>query len=315
MTTPDIAPDQPSSSETSNTPKAKKRNTRLLVLIGLLAIAAFALWYDYQVARPAVDRAYEQVAAANLEINRSRQHGRMTNVDVQSTLGRAPSETFVSGLFTVEAYRWNAGMPMKTHDYYAVYSKIGPELAFVAHFKFDLDTDSLTNNEDIADAVPVDVADEGEEPAMGEGGGGGFGESGDGETAGGGRRGFDPEAMFAERDANGDGKLTGEEISDRMRERLETIDTDGDEAVSKEELLAWISQLRSRRGQSGGDEGPGGDEGAARSRRPPLESTDEEPAAETPSSGEPSASPPNEGDVDTPPETTSDATSEASSNR
>jgi hypothetical protein len=84
--------------------------------------------------------------------------------------------------------------------------------------------------------------------------------------------------MFAERDADGDGKLTGEEISDRMRENLEAIDTDSDGSVSKEELLARMSQFGGRGGQGG----PGG-EGEGRRQRPPLES-DDAPAAEPASS-------------------------------
>ena len=41
---------------------------RLFVLIGLLALALFALWYDYKVARPAVEQAYERIAAKNADI-------------------------------------------------------------------------------------------------------------------------------------------------------------------------------------------------------------------------------------------------------
>lgn len=67
-----------------------------------------------------------------------------------------------------------------------------------------------------------------------------------GERPGGGGRagGFDPAQMFAERDADGDGKLTGDEISQRMRDRLDVIDTDQDGAISLEEMQAGMQGRR-----------------------------------------------------------------------
>ncbi len=59
-------------------------------------------------------------------------------------------------------------------------------------------------------------------------------------SRGGGGGNQDPEAMFAERDKDSDGKLVGDEISERMQARLEEVDTDKDSAVSKEEFItAW----------------------------------------------------------------------------
>lgn len=57
---------------------------------------------------------------------------------------------------------------------------------------------------------------------------------------------------------DGDGKLTGDEINERMQPRLAEIDTDGDKAVSKDEFLADFAK---RRAQGGG--GPGGGAGGA----------------------------------------------------
>ncbi len=71
---------------------------------------------------------------------------------------------------------------------------------------------------------------------------GGGGKKGGAKAAGGRRGGFDPLAMFARRDADGDGELTGEEIPERMQERLDSIDTDGNGAVSRKELEAFTSQ-------------------------------------------------------------------------
>jgi hypothetical protein len=73
---------------------------------------------------------------------------------------------------------------------------------------------------------------------------------------GGGERGqFDPAEFFGRLDADGDGKLVGEEISERMRENLAEIDADQDGEVSLEEFTAGRGQWRGRRGGEGNGEG------------------------------------------------------------
>jgi hypothetical protein len=72
---------------------------------------------------------------------------------------------------------------------------------------------------------------------------------------------FDPAARFKERDADSDGKLTGEEISERMQQSLEEIDTDKDGAVSLEEYEARMRSF-------GGGGGFGGNPREGRPDRP-----------------------------------------------
>ncbi len=91
------------------------------------------------------------------------------------------------------------------------------------------------------------------------------------------REGAGPEAMlkrmFEQNDKDGDGKLTGDEIPERMKQNLERIDTNSDGAVDKSEAEAIFSRMRHRR--PGGDRPredgerarPDGD----RPRRPPAE--------------------------------------------
>lgn len=77
--------------------------------------------------------------------------------------------------------------------------------------------------------------------------------------------------MFEQRDANKDGKLSGDEIPEQMAGRLEQIDTDKDGSVSRTEIETMMSRIRERGGvgRGGGDGGgrPGGD----RPRRPEAE--------------------------------------------
>ena len=73
-----------------------------------------------------------------------------------------------------------------------------------------------------------------------------------------GRGGFDPSVFFRRRDTNNDGKLTGEEIPERMRGNLGRMDTDGDGAVTLAEFRETMNQMRGRsRGRSPGREGGG----------------------------------------------------------
>ncbi len=99
---------------------------------------------------------------------------------------------------------------------------------------------------------------------------------------GGGRQ--DPEEMFKGRDKDGNGKLEGAEISERMQGRLAEIDKDADGAVSKEEFLAAIPN---RQAPSGSNANPPAD--------PPTEEIKlETGTAPEPTSNEPSKETPKE---------------------
>ncbi len=62
----------------------------------------------------------------------------------------------------------------------------------------------------------------------------------------------DPEEMFKRRDADGNGKLEGTEISERMQARIAEIDQDADGAVTKEEFLAGVQIRQAPSGNSAG---------------------------------------------------------------
>lgn len=80
----------------------------------------------------------------------------------------------------------------------------------------------------------------------------------EGAQRGGGVR-FDPEQIFAERDKDMDGLLSGDEISERMRPRVAAMDDDEDDAISKDEFLKAIAAMEAARRQSSGGGGAGGE--------------------------------------------------------
>ncbi len=73
--------------------------------------------------------------------------------------------------------------------------------------------------------------------------------------------------MFDSQDTNKDGKLTGDEIPERMRERVTQIDEDGDGAISRTEMQRVMARMS---GGKGGDRpGQGGKDGSGvRPKRP-----------------------------------------------
>lgn len=85
-------------------------------------------------------------------------------------------------------------------------------------------------------------------------------------AGGGGGNRPDPETRFTEADADGNGKLEGDEISERMQGRLSDVDTDGDGAVSKEEYMTMVESFRNGGGNRAtppsGDAPAGGGGGA-----------------------------------------------------
>jgi len=114
--------------------------------------------------------------------------------------------------------------------------------------------DGAGNPEGQSDSSPGESR-EGRGPGGGESGGPGAGQGGpggSGQGGGGGGRSRDPAARFAQMDADGNGKLEGEEISERMRPFIATIDKNGDGAIDLEEMKAGFSAMRRPGGEGGG---------------------------------------------------------------
>lgn len=76
--------------------------------------------------------------------------------------------------------------------------------------------------------------------------------------------------MFEQRDADKDGKLSGDEIPERMRENVARIDEDGDGAIDKSEIEKAMTRMGERAGQLRGVRGDR-DGSGVRPKRPPVE--------------------------------------------
>jgi len=91
-----------------------------------------------------------------------------------------------------------------------------------------------------------------------------------GEGRSGGGPGAFVDGMLERHDADKDGKLSGDEIPERMRQNLSQVDTNDDKTVDRSELEAMARRFSGGRGPGGPGGGRGGEDGGQR-RRPPVE--------------------------------------------
>jgi hypothetical protein len=247
------------SDQSTTTSEDTSGKTRTKVLFGILGLALAALAYDYRVARVGVDSAYDQIQQRNVEVN-AENTTMFTNLDVRELLDKEPSETFndVNGDM-VEVFSWRSGLPFRTHNLFAVYKSSAGKKMFYRHAKFNYEESKAVSNVSVPTGVQAseDELQAYQRQLGAPGGGGGGGDA------------FDPEAIFAERDVDGDGFWKEGEISGRIQEDLEFIDTDEDEAVSKDE---WMARFQAREAAGGGRRGGRPDGQPGQRSRPELES-------------------------------------------
>ncbi|MAI69417.1 MAG: hypothetical protein CMM01_00665 [Rhodopirellula sp.] len=118
------------STPTTPTEPSKGSSKRLVILLSVLAVSLAAMGYDRYVAKPAVEAAYAAILAENGKVYRTKGKT-FTNKDVQKLIGKTPAKTLTDADGnTVEIYQWRAGLPIRTHDLFAIYQPKGDSLIF-----------------------------------------------------------------------------------------------------------------------------------------------------------------------------------------
>ena len=165
--------------------------------------------------------------------------------DIHDRLGRKPDVQSEQHSGLIEEYHYSSIVPGRTYRVLVAYANDGKDgMQYVDHFLNEIGSEAGLESQIWKNEGSASEAGDtsGEVTAMA-GGGGAPG------AGGGGRGRFDPEAIFARLDADGDGKLTGEEIYMNGEINLRTgFDTNKDDAVSLEEFQARMRALR----QTGG---------------------------------------------------------------
>ena len=137
----------------------------------------------------------------------------------------------------------------------------------INRFDFEMNGAKDSVVDEVAMAISVGKPTNKDEITGAAGGGGGRGgRGGGGGGRGGGRGGWDPMEMFEQQDANKDGKLSGDEISEQMERFIDRVDTNGDGEVSKEEMEAMAQRFQQRGGGGRGGRGGGGRRGGGGGR-------------------------------------------------
>lgn len=117
-------------SSSLNQRKSRGASTRLIVLLLLLVVVAAGCIYEFSVARPTFQSAWDkiqQIDNGTMEIDGERiEPSEITSKQVQELLGQAPAnvDETIHEDCVVETYRWPSGMVVKNHDIHIVYTKL-----------------------------------------------------------------------------------------------------------------------------------------------------------------------------------------------
>lgn len=95
-----------------------------MVLLLILALMIAALAWDWGMARPASEKAYQTISVMVEEsAARPAEGGQASPADVQKAIGREPTTTKDGGHYIVEEYHWIRGLPFKSYYVIVVYNK------------------------------------------------------------------------------------------------------------------------------------------------------------------------------------------------
>ncbi len=224
---------------------------RMVVLILLLGLVTFGLYYDRMVLPQQANQTIDEVLKL---VDKETDDGKGLPKDVvQETFGFEPTETREEGLYEIETYRFGRALPFLQGGQFvevayidgALY-QVNPNEKFVAG-----------NTEGLAGVVMM-PEDERTMPAASMGGPGGA------------PRPPNPERMTARimrQDADEDGKISKEEVSDRMKDSFDEMDEDSDGFLTKEEVEKAV-KARIERDKADNEE-------KSNSNRPPADASDD----------------------------------------
>ena len=110
------------STETGKRTARHGKSARLVILLLFLVVVGAGCIYEFSVARPAFQEAWEKIR----KVDEGPTSSEFTSEQIQEMMGRPPANTDDSlhDECVVETYRWPSGMLVKSHDIHIVYTKL-----------------------------------------------------------------------------------------------------------------------------------------------------------------------------------------------
>ena len=211
---------------------------RLILRVVLFCILGvmIVVWVVDRGARAASQRDFDILSDMDAAINDN-----PMQPEIHERLGRGPDATTEDLGGLIEEYHYTSVVPGRTYRVLIAYANDGKGgMQYVDHFLNEIDNkvgleSQIWKNQDAA-VEAGDTSGEVSQMSAPRADGGG----GDGQRPSLAER-------FAGWDADSDDKLSGDEIPDFFRRNLTEIDSDGDGALSREELEAWFRAERAQR--------------------------------------------------------------------
>lgn len=260
---------------------------RMGILGTILVVALCGLAWEYLVVLPGFNKAQEQLSElSDANIKASKDDGK-TLVDVKGLVKQTPSDTKLIKPVKKADVTAMSAMFFVRHDKYNYYHALPwkkPQTITVVYRRpissveeADKDPESFEDsewrfwavhfNEDPPTSRATSTIKNGETPARalasGMGGGGGGPPT--------------PEQDFARLDTNKDGKLSGDEINDAVKTRMDKLDPDKNGEITKEEYVEVMKLEAPKEGvkSNGKKKGRGGRKGkGGKSSRPDDDDAD-----------------------------------------
>ena len=113
---------QDSADQATRGPSSAARK-RQMILFTILILGVIALLWEFRVARPKSEQAYE--AVQNMLKTNYAGAGEVTNTneDVKKLIGKAPAQTIPRDQHAVEVYKWRRGLPIMAYTVQVLYNK------------------------------------------------------------------------------------------------------------------------------------------------------------------------------------------------
>ena len=118
-------PENPEVADGSTGQQKGTNPLRLIILLSVFGVALAGLLYDYCIARPGIKKADKMLQGLlDGSIKDPNQDGTVTDQEVQTLIGRAPSNPDFRKLPNgkIEVYSWRSGLPYRTYDLFVVYT-------------------------------------------------------------------------------------------------------------------------------------------------------------------------------------------------